>query len=91
MRDGTWHAVQKGGTFWVPKDALHPFRTGEEPSARFFSVLDPGPAVDALFLGFGLPVKKAEGVERSVSEPVIEAFTAAAADHDMISQAPEPA
>ena len=91
MRDGTWHTVQKGGTFSVPKGTLHTFRAGEEAPARFISIHDPGAAMDALFLNHGIPVEEADSFERSVSDEVIEAFMAAAADHDMIIQAPEPA
>jgi hypothetical protein len=64
---------------------------GGEAPARFISIHDPGAAMDALFLDYGIPVAVADSFERSVSEATIEAFTAAAADHDMIIQAPEPA
>jgi glyoxylate utilization-related uncharacterized protein len=91
MRDGTWHAVQKGDTFSVPKGTLHTFRAGGEAPGRFISIHDPGAAMDALFLDYGIPVEAPNSFEHSVSEEVVEAFTAAAADHDMIIQAPEPA
>ena len=90
MRDGTWHAVQRGGSFPVPKGTLHTFRAKDAPG-RFISIHDPGGAMDALFLNHGIPVEEPDSFERSVSEEVVEAFTAAAADHDMVIQAPEPA
>ena len=91
MRDGTWHTVEKGGTFSVPKGTLHTFRAGHEAPSRFISIHDPGANMDALFLDYGIPVEEPNSFERSVSEDAIEAFTAAAADHGMIIQAPEPA
>ena len=91
MRDDAWHAVEKGGTFSVPKGTLHTFCAGGGAPARFISIHDTGAAMDVLFLSHGVPFEKPNGFERSVSEEAIEAFTAAAADHDMIIQAPEPA
>jgi mannose-6-phosphate isomerase-like protein (cupin superfamily) len=90
MRDGAWHPVEKGSTFSVPKGTLHTFRAGGGAPARFISIHDPGAAMDTLFLSHGVPVEEPNGFERSVSEEAIEAFTAAAA-HDVITQAPEPA
>ena len=47
--------------------------------------------MDALFLEHGVPADEPDAFERSVSDERLSAFAAAAADHDMIIAAPEPA
>jgi mannose-6-phosphate isomerase-like protein (cupin superfamily) len=91
LRGEQWHAVEAGNRFHVSKGTIHSFRSVNGGAARFLSIHDPGAAMDALFLDYGIPVEEPDSFNRSISEATIERFTAAAADHDMIIQTPEPA
>jgi len=89
LRDGQWHRVGQGQCFHVPRGTLHSFRGVDDEPGRFLSIHDPGRAMDTLFLDYGIPAEETDGYERSMSDEAIEAFRAAAPDHDMIIPSPE--
>lgn len=91
LRGDTWHTVHRGQSLTIPKGTLHSFRGVEGKPGRFITIHDPGTAMDTLFLTCGVPVEAPDSFARSVSDEAIARFTAAAGEHDMIIQRPEPA
>ena len=89
MKGETWHRLSPGESIRIPEGTLHSFRNPGDTPSRFITMHDPGDDMDALFLSFGIPVEEPNSFERSVSDELIAAFAAAAADHDMVIVAPQ--